>query len=62
MRKSFKDFQQKTGANTTEQPTMNIRLVVKKDGFAIEQMVQYVNDSKQITGSTWVEIPTIYEG
>jgi hypothetical protein len=48
--------------NTTPHPTMNLHLVIRKDGSQrIEQLVEYRSSKGLVVSTEWVEIPVIYE-
>lgn len=52
----------KGGETSTPNPTMNLRLVHRKDGSeSIEQMVEYRNSTGLVVDTEWVAIPVIYE-
>lgn len=43
-------------------PTMNLRLVHRRDGsVSVEQMVEYRNSTGLVVDTEWVAIPVIYE-
>lgn len=58
-----KSSEQARGEDTsTPHPTMNLRLVHRKDGsVSVEQMVEYRNSTGLVVDTEWVAIPVIYE-
>lgn len=54
--------QAKGGETSTPNPTMNLRLVYRKDGgTSIEQLIEYRNSNGLVVDTEWVAIPVIYE-
>lgn len=54
--------QAKGGETSTPNPTMNLRLVYRKDGsVSVEQMVEYRSSTGLVVDTEWVAIPVIYE-
>jgi len=48
--------------STTPHPTMNLHVVIRKDGSQrIEQMIEHRNSNGLVVSTEWVEIPVIYE-
>ena len=48
--------------NTNPHPTMNLHLVIRKDGSQrIEQRIEHRNNKGLVVSTEWVEIPVIYE-